>query len=127
METDREIICIVCPRGCRIHAALEEGAVKDLSGFGCKRGETYARAECIAPTRTLTTTMRVTGGMLPLLPVRSQTPVPKERLFDFIQAVNAAHVCAPVHIGEVVLENVLGTGINLIASRDLLRKQPETR
>jgi len=121
METTRQIVCIICPRGCKIDVNMKDGETKSIVGYSCKRGETYAHTECTAPTRTLTTTMHVTGGSLPIIPVRSQTPVPKGMMFDFMKAINSVGVEAPVNIGDVVLENVLGMGINIIATRNMPR------
>jgi CxxC motif-containing protein len=121
MKTKKQIVCIVCPKGCKIDVAMEDDKIVSIEGFSCKRGETYATAECTAPTRMLTTTMRVSGGRLPLLPVRSRKPIPKGLLFDFIKKINTIQVEAPVAVGDVVLKNLLGTGIDIIASRSMPR------
>lgn len=127
METKRTIICTVCPRGCKIDVTMDGGRIKDMKGFTCKRGEAYAQAECIAPVRTLTTTMRIIGAGLPVIPVKSQSPVPKEKLFDFMKAINSTQVKAPVNVGDIVLANACGTGINIVASRNMPRKDMTAR
>jgi CxxC motif-containing protein len=122
MLTERKLICIVCPRGCQINVQMDGSEIKSIQGQTCKRGEEYARAECTAPRRTLTTTAKIRGAALPLLPVRSQTPVPKERLFDIMREINRVSISAPVKAGDIVLENACGTGVNIIASRDMPQK-----
>jgi CxxC motif-containing protein len=119
MESKRQLVCIVCPRGCKIDVTMDGTEIKSIKGFTCKRGEEYAKTECIAPVRTLTTTMRISGANLPLLPVKSQSPVPKGMLFDFMKAINGTQVTAPVAVGDIVLANACGTGINIVASRNM--------
>lgn len=118
MET-RNLICINCPLGCPLTVELENGEVKSVSGNTCKRGETYAVKEVTAPTRTVTSTVKVSGGERPVVAVRTASDVPKEKIFDVMQALNALTVAAPVKIGDVVLENVCGTGVNIIATAGL--------
>lgn len=122
MEKKRTIICTVCPRGCKIDVTMDDDKIKNIQGFTCKRGETYAQAECISPVRTLTTTMRITDASLPVIPVKSQSPVPKDKLFDFMKAINSTQTKAPVKVGDIVLKNACGTGINIVASRNMPRK-----
>ncbi|MHA2283699.1 MAG: DUF1667 domain-containing protein [Promethearchaeota archaeon] len=90
-----------------------------MEGHSCKRGEVYAREEFIAPKRILTTTMRVENGFLPLIPVRSDKPIPKERLQEALKQIAKAKIKAPVKMGEILLKEVLGLNANIIASRDL--------
>ncbi len=116
MET-KELTCTVCPQGCRITAQMEGGNVISLSGNWCKRGERYALAELNDPRRTLTTTMRVRGGGM--VSVKSQEPLPKDRLLDCMKAINAAQATAPVEIGDVLIKDILGLGVDIVAtSRD---------
>lgn len=121
MENVKKVICIVCPRGCHIDVTMDGHEVKSIKGFTCKRGEAYARAECTAPVRTLTTTMKITGATLPRIPVKSKTPVPKEKLFDLMKVVSTVTVKAPVKVGDVLLPNVCDTGVDIVASRDMSR------
>ena len=121
MENVKKVICTVCPRGCHIDVTMDGREIKSIKGFTCKRGEAYARAECTAPVRTLTTTMKITGAALPRIPVKSKTPVPKEKLFDLMKAVSTATVKAPVKVGDVLLPNVCDTGVDIVASRDMSR------
>jgi CxxC motif-containing protein len=119
METVRKVICTTCPRGCHIDVTMDGSEVKSITGFTCKRGEAYARAECTHPVRTLTTTMKISGAALPRIPVKSKTPVPKEKLFDLMKVVNVVTVKAPVKVGDVLLPNACGTGVDIVASRNM--------
>lgn len=110
----RELTCIVCPKGCPLKIALEGKEIVSVEGHTCKRGEAYARTECIAPMRTLTTTAAIVGGGV--VPVKTDRTVPKELLFDCMTAINALRVPATVTIGDVVLENLLGTGANVVVT-----------
>lgn len=115
METKR-ITCVVCPRGCEITVQVDGGRVLDISGSGCPRGDEYAAAECINPVRTLTTTMRVEGGRRPLAPVKSAEPLPRQLLAQCVREINRHTLKAPVKIGEVVVRNILGTGVDIVST-----------
>lgn len=112
-----ELTCIVCPRGCRL--TVDESQDYAVRGNACPRGADYGRTELQAPVRTLTTTVRLTGGALPRVPVRTAAPIPKARMAEAMAAVNAVAAAAPVHIGDVLLPNLLGTGVDVIATRDM--------
>lgn len=116
----KTIICTVCPLSCSVRLELDENnEVLSVTGNRCPRGKTYAVKEHTAPERTLTTTVRAVGGVLPLLPVRTDKPIPKDMLLKAMQATASLTVEAPVRMGDVIVENFLGTGANLVASRDL--------
>ncbi len=112
-----EITCIVCPTGCKVRVVREGSKVIEVSGNTCKRGETYASQEAVAPQRTLTTSVKVTGGDFALVSVKSATLVPKARLFDLMKAVQKLRVAAPIRIRDIVVHDVLGLGIDLVATR----------
>lgn len=114
---NREMICVACPIGCSLVVELDKsGAVLNVAGNQCKRGEEYAITECTAPTRTLTTTAKVIGGVTPLIPVRSATPLPKGLLLESMKLINAVEVKAPIIIGDKIITNILDTGVDIIAS-----------
>lgn len=116
----RELICIGCPLGCALRVEVDEkGEAVSVSGNTCKRGEEYGKREVTSPTRTVTSTVRVVGGKAPLVPVRTQTDIPKEKIFDCMEAIRRARVKAPVKLGDVVIENAAGTGVNVIASKQV--------
>jgi CxxC motif-containing protein len=117
-EGFKEIRCIVCPTGCLVHVENVNGELI-IEGHSCKRGEEYAREEFISPKRILTTTMRVENGFLPLIPVRSDKAVPKDKLEETLRKIAATKIKAPIKMGDVLIEKVLELDINIIASRDL--------
>ena len=109
MET-KSFICINCPLGCPLTVTVENGEVKSVTGYAVK--------EVTAPARTVTSTVRVLNGERPVVAVRTKTDIPKGKIFDCMKAINAAEITAPVHIGDIVIENVCGTGVNVVASAD---------
>lgn len=113
MET-RDLTCIVCPRGCELRITLRDGVFQSVRGNACPRGAHYAETECTHPERTVTSTVRCAQGAP--LPVRTAMPVPKERVMDVMHAL--ALVCAPAHveIGTVIVPDVCGTGVDVIAT-----------
>jgi CxxC motif-containing protein len=120
-EGYKDIRCIVCPTGCLVHVENINGELI-IEGHSCSRGEEYAKEEFISPKRILTTTMRVENGFLPLIPVRSEKPIPKEKLEDTLKEIAITVIKAPIKMGDVLIEDVLGLDINIIASRDLIAK-----
>lgn len=118
VKNKKTLTCIVCPQGCQIDVWEEEGEIK-VSGNTCKRGFEYALEEYKAPKRILTSTMRVKGGILPIIPVRSNVAIPKEKLFDSMSIINKKVINAPIKMGDVLIKNILNLEINIIASRDL--------
>ena len=115
--TTKNLTCIVCPRGCTLTVTLDSEAtnpVVSVEGQGCKRGVDYATAECTHPTRVLTTTApTVDGGVVPC---KTDRAIPRELLFEAMKAVNSLSAPAVVRIGDVLLENLLGTGANIVAT-----------
>ena len=117
-EGFKDIRCIICPTGCLVHVENINGELI-IEGHSCKRGEEYAREEFVSPKRILTTTMQVENGFLPLVPVRSDNPILKDKLEDALKQIARTKTKAPIKMGDVLIENILGLGINIIASRDL--------
>ena len=111
--------CIMCPMGCEMTVTLEDGKFASVTGNTCPRGAKYAQDEVTAPKRMLTSTVNVEGGLLPLLPVVSATVLPKERVVECAAFLRGVTVKAPIKTGDVVVENILGLGVNVIASRDM--------
>lgn len=112
----RELICIGCPMGCPIVVEMEDGKVLSVTGNTCSRGESYARKEVTNPTRIVTTTVRVDGGKVPMINVKTEQDIPKDKIFECIAALRGVTMKAPIHIGDIVLENVAGTGVNIVAA-----------
>ncbi len=116
-----KMICITCPMGCSLEVTHEGETVVNIDGATCKRAETYVKEELTDPRRMVATTVRVKGGIHPLVPVRTAAPVPKGRIFDLLQALREVELEAPVKVDEVVLDNVVDTDVAVLASRDLPR------
>ncbi|MFX0000557.1 MAG: DUF1667 domain-containing protein [Candidatus Hodarchaeota archaeon] len=118
----KDIRCIICPTGCLVHVENVNGELI-IQGHSCTRGEEYAREEFVSPRRILTTTMRVENGFLPLIPVRSDKPIPKDKLEDSLKEIARVEIKAPIKMGDILIENILELNINIIASRDLIENQ----
>ena len=113
-----EITCINCPVGCRLQVTVQDGAVTAVTGNQCKRGETYARQECVAPQRMITAVIPVAGSRCPLS-VKTRTPIPKKLMFACMQALADVKLTAPVQAGSVVLADICGTGVDVIATKSV--------
>ena len=111
--------CICCPLGCRIEVALDEnGQVSEVSGYTCKRGADYAAQEAVAPERMVTAVLCVSGCLEPVS-VKTQRPVPKAAMKDVLAAVAALRLDAPVAAGDVLIEDVCGTGVAVVATKSV--------
>ena len=113
------LICIGCPLGCPLTVEMEGSEVKAVSGNTCPRGDAYARKEMTNPTRIVTSTVRVAGGRLAMVSVKTASDIPKSKIFDCVKALKDVEVKAPVKIGDVIVENVAGTGVNIIATKNV--------
>ena len=122
METQK-VTCVTCPVGCEIEVDYEmvdgEKVVREVRNNKCQRGFRYASAEVVCPERILTSTVAIEGAEFKRLPVRSEKPVPKSKMFDCMAQISALTVKSPVEMGQVLIENVAGTGVNIIATRSL--------
>ena len=113
----RNLTCIVCPIGCQLTATIEDGVVTEVVGNTCPRGKQYAIDECTNPVRTITTTARtVEGGVIP---VKTSQPIPKELMFECMKEIDRSVVSLPALIGDVVIENLLGTGANVVVTANM--------
>lgn len=119
MVEKRTLICVSCPVGCELTVTLDKGQIVDVEGNACKLGIDYAEQEIFDPRRMVATTVRVKNGYHPLVPVYTEKAVPKPMIFDILAEVRKVEIEAPVKTNQVVIKNVLDTGINIIASRDL--------
>ena len=111
----RELICINCPRGCRLKVDDDF----NVTGNFCPRGALYAKNELTHPVRTLTSTVKVNSSNEYRLPVKSKDPLPKEKVFDAVKELDRVDVKTPVHIGDVIISNVCGTGVDIVATKDI--------
>lgn len=112
-------LCTSCPLGCRLEVDAAEGDVVEIRGFGCKLGERYAKQEHTDPRRPVSTTVSIAGGVLPRLPVRAAEAFPKDLVRGLVAELRHVRVSAPVRRGQVVAHDMLGTGIDVIATRHL--------
>lgn len=122
MET-KNLICINCPMGCALTVEMEEDRVVSVSGNTCNRGEAYARKEMTDPTRIVTSTVRVVGGKSDMVSVKTKEDIPKGKIFACIKELKNVQVQAPVHIGDVVIKNVAGTGIDIVATKNIVESK----
>lgn len=113
-----ELTCIVCPMGCHLNVEQSEEGFK-VEGNTCKRGEKYAVQELTNPTRVITTTVKLENSYLQLLPVKTEDPIPKGIIFDIMEALDKVKVNAPVKVGDVIVENILDTGVNVISAKTM--------
>ncbi len=115
----KELICIVCPQGCHLKVDEENGFA--VTGNSCPRGAEYGKMEMTHPTRVVTSTVRCRGGLYPRCPVKTDRAIPKELMRPVMEALEGVTLAAPAAVGQVVVENVCGTGANVVATRDMPR------
>ena len=118
----KELHCITCPTGCLMEVMINGDDIS-VKGNGCKRGIEFAVAEMTNPTRSLTTTVRTSFPDIPVIPVRTASEIPKDKISEAMQALNAIVVTRALKCGDTVLENVAGCGVRVIATDDMLRRQ----
>lgn len=117
MIENKRVTCVICPKGCNIDVKLEDGKIVDITGYTCKRGLSYAKSEVTCPTRILTTTVNIKNEEMHRLPVRTAEAIPKELIKKAVYESKDLVVKPPVKMGDVVKENIAGSGVDLIASR----------
>ncbi|MCL2055991.1 MAG: DUF1667 domain-containing protein [Oscillospiraceae bacterium] len=113
----KSIICIGCPMGCALAVTLESGEVTAIEGALCPRGEAHAKKECLNPTRILTSSVPVRGGGM--LSVKTAGDIPKDKIFACMAALKNIAVDAPVKIGDVIVRDAAGTGVDIVATRSI--------
>jgi CxxC motif-containing protein len=119
---NRHLVCVICPMGCEIDVVNAGGRIISLAGNKCEKSEEFVRQELIEPMRILTTTVRIRGSHWPVVPVRTDKPVPK-RLFPVIMAkLRRISLQAPVSMCDVVVSNIAGTGADIITTRPVPRE-----
>lgn len=117
---NRELTCIGCPLGCQITVSFnDDGTVKDVVGNTCKRGDDYARKEVINPTRIVTSIMRVENGDRVMVSCKTASDIPKTKIFDVMKDINSVKAVAPIAIGDILIENVADTGVNVVATKQV--------
>ena len=116
MSEKINLTCIGCPLGCSIEVIKNGDTIESISGYTCKRGHDYAQTEVLAPVRTVTSTVRVKGGVNPVVAVKTKDPIPKSKIADCMKEIYDITVDAPVAIGDVLCNNIADTGVELVAS-----------
>lgn len=122
MNTKQELICIRCPMGCHLEVTEKNNGGYIITGNQCKRGVDYGEKELTNPTRVLTSTVKIKHGFLNRLPVRTSDEISKGLLFETMKVINEVEIEAPVKVGEVVIPNILNTGVDIISSRNMSRR-----
>lgn len=115
----RELTCIGCPLGCSLTVTIEHDTVTAVTGNTCPKGDAYARKEVTNPTRIVTSTVRVKGGTASMVNVKTASDIPKDKIFACITAIRDIEVAAPVKIGDVILSDAAGTGVDIIAAKNI--------
>ena len=113
----KELICIGCPLGCNLTVEMDGAQVVSVNGNTCKRGDDYARKELTDPRRIVTSTVPVAGGNLPVVSVKTATDIPKNKIRECLCALKGVTLTAPVQIGDVIVENVADTGVDVVATK----------
>jgi CxxC motif-containing protein len=117
-----ELTCIGCPLGCPITVTLEQKEVTAVTGNTCPRGDAYARKEVTNPTRIVTSTVRVAGGTSVMVSCKTKEDIPKGKIFDVIEALRDVSVPAPIQIGDILVRDVAGTGVDVVATKEVAAK-----
>lgn len=121
----KEFTCIVCPNSCDITVELEGHELRCVTGADCKRGTEYVKQELTAPVRTISTSVAVKNGTMPLTSVRLDRAIPKEQIFAVMNEIRKVKLEAPVSIGDCVIQDVLGSGSNVIVTKNVeVRLEP---
>ena len=112
-------LCIGCPLGCHLEVEADDSTIVEVRGHGCKRGKTFAEQEHTDPRRMVTTTLRIRGGLWPKLPVKTVAPIPKGRVVELCNELHKLTLDAPVTMGDVILADALGEGVDIVATRSM--------
>ncbi|HDH40821.1 MAG TPA: DUF1667 domain-containing protein [Candidatus Altiarchaeales archaeon] len=115
----KKFICIICPNGCEIEVRYSEKGIEKVSGNLCGRGLDYVKKELFSPERSVTSSVEVRNGSLPLVSVKTSKPIPKEKIFAVMDEIAGIEVEAPIRIGDVIVKDVLGTGADIIATKNV--------
>lgn len=121
MSNLRELVCIGCPIGCQLEVKIDEDKVVEVKGNMCLRGKTYAEKECTNPTRIVTSSVKVEGGEISAVSVKTKSDIPKDRIIQCIEELKGLVVTAPIKAGDIVLENVANTGVHIIATKSIAK------
>lgn len=112
------ITCTVCPMGCSLVVEKIDGEYK-VEGNTCKRGAKYGVEELTDPRRVITTTVKLKGSYLNLLPVKTSDSIPKGMMFEIMDVLDKIEITAPVHVGDIIVKNILGTGVDVVSAKSM--------
>lgn len=115
----RELTCIGCPMGCSLQVEIESGEVLKVTGNTCKKGEDYGKKECTNPTRIVTSSVTVIDGEIQVVSVKTDKDIPKDKIKACVDVLKDIKVKAPVKIGDIVVKDVLGTGADIVCTRNV--------
>ena len=115
----KELVCVNCPKGCRIQVAMEGNKILSIEGNNCPKGKQYAESEMICPMRILTTTVKIEGGCQNVLPVVTEKEIPLAKMDEAMEEVRTIHVQSHVTMGQVIKEDLAHTGVRLLSSRSM--------
>ena len=118
-EVIKNLTCINCPLGCSLVVTMNDGEVVSVTGNNCPRGDIYARSEVVNPKRVVTSSVKVVGGSRAVVSVKTESAIPKEKIFECVNVMRDVSVNAPVRIGDVVIDNVAETGVRLVATSNV--------
>lgn len=119
MREVKTLTCIGCPMSCPLQLLIVDGEICEVTGFNCKRGEAYARQEFSNPCRMVCTTVTCISGLWPRLPVKTVAAIPKDKVMAVVRSLHTLKVKAPVQMGQVIVENIVETGVAVIATRSM--------
>lgn len=117
----KKFICIGCPMGCPLTVTIDGADIK-VEGNTCPVGDRYAKKEVTNPTRVVTSSVRVSGADIARVSVKTESDIPKGKIFDCMKEISSVTVEAPIHIGDIIIENCADTGVNVIATKNVLKK-----
>jgi CxxC motif-containing protein len=121
----KEMICVICPNGCQLRVQIQEGEklkVTDVTGNLCDKGPGWAKQEIVNPMRTISSSILVEQGDFPMVSVRTDSPISLKNIFDVMKEIKLVRLKAPVKIGDIVIEKVLGLSCNIIATRNVEKR-----
>lgn len=123
MSATRDLICIGCPMGCMLQVKFDGGQVVGVTGNTCKRGEIYGIKECTNPTRIVTSSVAVEGGEIDAVSVKTANDISKGKVFECVNCLRGIIVKAPINIGDIIVKNIAGTGVDVVATKKVGRSK----
>ncbi|MFW6196431.1 MAG: DUF1667 domain-containing protein [Thermoplasmatota archaeon] len=123
MTKEHSVVCIMCPLGCEVKVEVTDGEITDIQGYACENGKEYAEQEISSPTRTVMSVVKCKNGNFPTVSVKTSEPVRKEKIYDVMKSISRIEVEAPVSVGDTIVKNVCGSGVDVVATRRVKKIQ----